>query len=597
MYNIYSFNISFNDIIGNNNILKKNKNSNETNNLTHIQMLSPEPAPSVSIPLLAPPPTLAPETKPAESIASIPAEKKPAEKKPAVSIPVSALAPAIEQSPALEPIASIPTPVSIPLPVLIPLQAPPTLTPTHTLTLAETIALPPLQILEPEPTPEPIHTVIGPYRGGSDNDISTQLNTLYSLSYLNEKHKKVPWIANTFNTDNEFFYIKNNKTQIIGAVRISNTLTKNEPLELGMDFIMPDYQKTGLYDILLIARLKYIMDTKMSMYVLYTEHDNLRDKHIKYKMTLSPLEKIKVDSTFYWRLEYNRPFASLYVNFTKGGQGLGKCNGMAISNDINNQYIYTANHCVISSANQTEIQIALNLINYPHIDKTAYDENTKTEIVMTNTHIDTKKIENKKYEWTNPFDDITDLEETNDVIILKTNVFMDTSNIYFLNNVNELPANTNLIPMIDYYLKDINGIKNYISKQPPHELLLDTYENETQIFKVQDSTNKYVYFGDSKILKSHNINEDTYKSFFRKISETSFAKVIFGDHGHSGSALGICFGLNKKKFAIVGNIASNNYYIPSASRKIEQLRRININVNIAHYNTVDKTISEVLNTP
>jgi hypothetical protein len=63
--------------------------------------------------------------------------------------------------------------------------------------------------------------------------------------------------------------------------------------------------------------------------------------------------------------------------------------------------------------------------------------------------------------------------------------------------------------------------------------------------------------------------------------------------GSSGGPHGIPFGLENKKYAIIGNTSSDTV-LPSASRQIPFLRRQNFTFNTAHYNTATGKIEEVI---
>jgi hypothetical protein len=184
--------------------------------------------------------------------------------------------------------------------------------------------------------------------GGKDQAIKDKINAIYT---------KAGWGRNLDDGNLEFFYIQNKeKTLIVSIVGIDNNDGGKYPLELGFDFTDVKYRRQKLYETLFMRRLKYITDTKLKKYVSYTEFDHLKDLQIRCGMTLVGNSKININSTDYWKLEFNS-FKLLAGNVTFPIPD--NCGGIYIgNNNDNNGIILTAGHCVCNDTNFKPLRIS-----------------------------------------------------------------------------------------------------------------------------------------------------------------------------------------------------------------------------------------------
>jgi len=388
--------------------------------------------------------------------------------------------------------------------------------------------------------------VEGPFVGGSNADIQEKLKALYDTPDPNPDNKKLgAWNADETDSKNEFFYIMTvDDSKIVGAVRISNSDSGPYPLELGMDFIDPTYQGQKLERPLLKARLKHVIEEKSKMYVAYTEFDKLRDIHIELGMTQTPSTKVTVNGKDYWRLEYNRDPRTLVV--TTGFPTHGVCSGIAIGNDGEKEFIYTATHCLLIPKEDGTTEGTLpNSVSHPLLT-------TPTDFFRKNGNI----------VWDNPVKTRPPYtEEVDDVAVLNTTLLLDTTNVFFIDNVEDIPE--------EYDMKKW-GLGSWA----------DT--------KIDTDTNAQNYIRDPAFpARDLDANYPGWRSnvgkYFRVITQ-----VLRG--GNSGGPHGVFFnrktgvvGQDEKCYAIIGTTTSQKI-ITTAYRHIPWLTGLGIKVNIAHYN-------------
>jgi hypothetical protein len=294
--------------------------------------------------------------------------------------------------------------------------------------------------------------------------------------------------AQISNTESEFFYIENENDDIIAIVKISNNIPRFQ-YELGFDFILEDYRKKGLYELLLNHRIIYIqINYPTQMYVCYTEHDKLKHYHSDCGMTLCPSNKVPVDGTMYWRYEINRNFKELITNNTNEQN----CTGMEIGRLGNCSYIYTARHCLYAMADlYPNIKINYRQIKEYNLPKMiSFEVKDKLDTDSTN----------------------------NDMAIIQTDIMHDISNIYVLINSDQLPN--------DYNLKWFGNTTNRWLDEKIDELNL---QNDIKFTSNSEGTTTI----------------DNYKKWFRFTT----GQIRGGD---SGGPHGIWFDKNNTKFAIVG---------------------------------------------
>jgi len=406
--------------------------------------------------------------------------------------------------------------------------------------------------------------VEGPFKGGSISDIQKKLKALYDIPDPNPYNKKLgAWAAGEANGDNEFFYIMTaDNSKIVGAVRICNSTTGTFPLELGMDFIDPAFRGRALYRPLLKARLKHIIDNKTSMYVAYTEFDRLKDIHVELGMTQTPSTKVTINATEYWRLEYNRDPRTLVVTTRFPEKGI--CSGIAIGNDKIKEFVYTATHCL--QVPGTNHALPIN-IKYPSLVK----PNTNPKFPRPEFFNDADgaiqwNIPVKTYQPPAPAqllppESKTYTEDVDDVAVLNTTVLLDTSNVFFFDNVEDIP---------ERYAMKKWGFDEW------GDTTIDTEEN-VQAY-INDPS-----FAHSDLDKNYPDWKTNKNKYFRLLT-----KQLRG--GNSGGPHGVFFnrttgvvGPNEKCYAIVGT-TSNGRVIISASHWITWLISLGIQLNIAHYN-------------
>jgi hypothetical protein len=440
------------------------------------------------------------------------------------------------------------------------LQAP--TTPPHSSTALP--PAPPLYKINADGTPDIKH-----FTGGSDQTISNELKALYT---------KNRWSANELDPNNEFIYIEHTNTrQIIAAVRINNSKK-----ELDYDYIDTDFQRQKLYDPLLKARLKFILENKQEMYVLYTEFEYLKKNHIKNGMTLISETQVKApgDSKLYWKFEYNRNPRTL-VTTTKFSEG-GMCSGIAIGNNGIQEYIYTATHCLKTPGVQDKLPTN---VLYSNIGTTEI----KTEFVRKDNIISyqipvtqNQKENEKKY-----FIEIAD-----DIAVFNTTPLLDTTNIFLINNCEAIPKDS----VLDYW-----GALSTWSKST----LIDDNDVITNLVNTEsfpDSDFDTVY-PDWKIETENDIIYD-YQKYFRLIQNTPSSGNSGGPHGFffnrttgkidsSGLCFAVCFTTGSAINVSDGSINIGYGVVISASRWITWLKNLGVKINIAQYNDSNKTITIV----
>jgi hypothetical protein len=405
------------------------------------------------------------------------------------------------------------------------------------------------------------------FTGGSDLNISEKLKKLYDT---------LKWEGNTKDNNNEFFYIeKTDKTQIIAVVRINNT-----KFELDFDLVHKDFQKQKLYDFLLKARLKYILENKKNMYVLYTEHDYLKKSHVKNGMTLISNDKVMADDNKqYFKFEYNRDPRTL-VTQTKFQNG-GVCSGIAIGNNNLEEFIYTATHCLKSPGQNDTLPnyvSHLKILN-AEIKTTFVKENSmiKYKIPVTKTE---EEDNNKFY-----------IEYADDIAVFNTIPLLDTTNIFLIDNCKDIPKESKLDcwgAISDWkqstLVDDNDIITNFVNIGA---FPSDNFEKVYPDWKID--------LGDGNIIYKH-------EKYFRLIDTPPKSGDSGGPHGfffnRNTGVIGptelcfaVCFTTSSK--VNIGDDSSNKDYgvVISASRWIDWLKGLGININIAHYNIDSKTIN------
>jgi hypothetical protein len=426
-----------------------------------------------------------------------------------------------------------------------------------------------------------IPKIFGPFTGGSNTDTSSKLTELYN---------KIRWNADTTNPDNEFFYVMNVNNEIIGSVRICNSVdpSNHYKLEIGYDLVDNIYRGKKIYNYLCERRLKYIRDTKTNMYMSYTEHDYVKNTSIKFGMTLISENKIQIlgDHRFYWALEYNRNAKTLYIETKFQNKNL--CRGIMFGkdDDINCGYAISASHCfnirhIDEESDYNPIKITYPLINKDVIvynrDVSANYCNYKQFPPNYNVNIDRDYIIG--YEFFNT-DETNRLDEFDDTVIYKTTPVLDTINISMLTNPEDLPVNQSLIFLF-------NNNDGYIS-------VFITEEKEKDFFNEK-------FFNDGAMYKesaeTRGMNADNCREYIRVVELTD--GTFFNDKGYSGSSVGIKYGLDNKKFAIVGIVSttysdnSSTCSIINVSKKIDWLNTFNIKFNKSRYNTQTRQIEDI----
>jgi hypothetical protein len=391
--------------------------------------------------------------------------------------------------------------------------------------------------------------------GGGDTGIQTKLTNLYATPDP-ANGKSGAWIVNPENANYEFFYMQTAAapSRIIASVRINNP-----EHELDQDFIDPAFQGRKLDDFLLKKRLNHIMTTKTDMYVCYTTRDPLRDMHIRVGMTFTPSVKVDLGGTQYWRLEYNRDPHTLVTYTTFPSPPSARyCSGIALTHTQTELFNYTATHC-LQTPGAVPPDVLPNNVRHPGIAPA--DGIPATSFAMDGANI----------KWINQVNDINNyMEQTDDVAILKTTVLLDTSNIYILDNVQDLPSRFNINIWTAVGGGWVNG-----TIAADEDTTFDSVDGILTSNKRFDDTDKY------------NITRTNFKQFSRK-----FTAKLPG--GSSGGPHGVFFGQGNKKFAIIGNTSSGNW-IPNASRQLPWLKTLGVQIKIAHYNA-DGTVTEYVPT-
>jgi hypothetical protein len=423
---------------------------------------------------------------------------------------------------------------------------------------------PPLYKINADGTPDIKH-----FTGGSDQIISNELKALYT---------KNGWLANELDPKNEFLYIEHtNTTQIIAAVRINN-LKK----ELDYDYIDVDFQRQKLYDPLLKARLKFILENKQEMYVLYTEFEYLKKNHIKNGMTLISETQVKApgDSKLYWKFEYNRNPRTLVTrtNFSNGGM----CSGIAIGNNGIQEYIYTATHCLKTPGFQDTLptHVVYSNISTPEI-KTEFVHKDETLSYHIPVAQNEKENSNKYF-----------IEIADDIAVFNTTPLLDTTNIFLINNCEDIPKDS----VLDYWGATSTWLKSTLIDD--NDVITNLVINGS--FPDGDFDNVYP---DWKMDVKNNDPLYTHQKYFRLIETAPSPGNSGGPHGFffnrtSGKidSTELCFAVcfTTGSAINVGDDSTNIKYgvVISASRWIDWLKKLEVKINIAQYN-VNNTIEIV----
>jgi hypothetical protein len=160
---------------------------------------------------------------------------------------------------------------------------------------------------------------------------------------------------------------------------------------------------------------------------------------------------------------------------------------------------------------------------------------------------------------------------------------LNTINVSLLINPEDLPINC---PLIFFHEKSSSFISATIE---PNET------NNINYFFVETNG---VYH---QMMNNRNIDKSNIIQYIRGIKMDD--DQTFNDKGYSGSSVGIRYGLDNKKFSIVGIISSsypdqttqdyNRSFIVNVSKKIEWLSSFNIEFNTSRYNTVTKKIEDI----
>ena len=413
--------------------------------------------------------------------------------------------------------------------------------------------------------PQIEHVVInGGFNAG--NDIHQKIQRVYNAyaGYF------VP-IADT----NEYFYVQNrDRTNIVSIVGISNT---NNQLDDGVTI-------PALRDLLLAHRLAFIMRTKPDMYVFYTTIDATKDEYARTGMVCTPPNRREYNGINQWRLEYNRPAKTL-VTHTKFPirnppdtrpddvrhetcvRGGPWCTGIQLSKMNGEAIIYTAAHCLRWPLGGDRSDLPCTVI-YPDAGDVYLRAPDLIEIPVGASH---------RPRYTLP-PNTTNENELDDVGIFYTNLLLDTSNIYILDNPQDLPEN--------YASPQFKSFGMRSSNQ---------YGNRDWMFnRIGTDAQARIIINTPGFLNPHgyDLSGDLYKRYIRKVIVTNNIPPGEGRGGDSGGPNGIFFGVGGKKFALVGTTSGEQEMIPVAARFIPWLRELGMRVNVAHYNP-DGTITEV----
>ena len=185
--------------------------------------------------------------------------------------------------------------------------------------------------------------------GGGDNTIQNKIRKIYD---------KTGWVGAEYNSNMIFLFIQNKaKDKIVSIVRISNESIGDYAFELGYDYTLTELRRKKLYELLFIARLKYINDNNFKqIYVSYTEDDYLKNFQIRCGMTLIGNNKVKLsDGIQYWKLEFH--------SFKLAAITMNQCNGVYIGDHNNKGIILTAGHCVVDDSDFSTLLAINNLKN------------------------------------------------------------------------------------------------------------------------------------------------------------------------------------------------------------------------------------------
>lgn len=207
-----------------------------------------------------------------------------------------------------------------------------------------------------------------------------------------------------------------------------------------------------------------------------------------------------------------------------------------------------------------------------HID----NDNDKNGIVLTVAHCCDPKFENIIY--LNEDQNIKIINKINngsinnkniyeDIGLLFINSTRDTSKVFFLDNVDELPD--------QYKLKHWGRINVF------QDVIIDE--------SGEDVNNYITSQVASAELATKGIDKSNYKQHFRWITSN---KEDFFQGGQSGGPYFIEFGEQNKKIAIVGILSGNNAMV-NINDQMKWLNENKIKPKMAHYDTNTKTITEV----
>jgi predicted GNAT family acetyltransferase len=402
------------------------------------------------------------------------------------------------------------------------------------------------------------------FTGGTNVEISNKIQTFYS---------KIHWVGNTTDANNEFLYINDStNAQVIAVVRINN-----KDKELDYDYVDESFRKKGLYDKLLKARLNYILENKKEMYVLYTDVEYLKKSHIKNGMTLISDTQVSVagDTKKYWKFEYNRNPRTLV---TKTGFNGGMCSGIAIGNDSTKEYIYTATHCLKTPGVKDELPIS---VMHPKITGIKTQFFTENSVIRYKLPVpDSEVVNTIKYF----------IEYADDIAIFNTTLLMDTTNIFLIDNCEEIPEYTKL-----QYWGSINNDWRESTLVDNNDIITNAVNTDVL---GKDFDNVYpewkTVLGDGHI-------QYNYKKMFRLIGESPSSGNSGGPHGfffnrktgiinNNQICFAICFTTGSKMS--IGDESNSTDYgvVISASRWIDWLKGLGVKINTAHYN-VNNTIS------
>jgi hypothetical protein len=386
---------------------------------------------------------------------------------------------------------------------------------------------------------DPTNNPILFFRGGDDITIQNKLIEFYKKT---DNAKTIVWNVSPNINTNYFFYIEVNDN-IVASVRVNDV-----DHELDMGFVEKDYRNKGYFIPLLKKRLEYVMENKKDMYVLYTEVDRLKKKHEEVGMTLNPSIKVQVNGVgpFYWKFEYNRPAKDLIIKFNVSGEN---CSGYMIGKNNDKSLINTAMHCILTGQNMNDPNKTTHAI-IPNIELKTIN-NAKHTLLRNNVNL--SKFDNIKRQ--NKY--IADIDDS---IIINSPLLLDTSNVYILTNPENL--------LDDYEV-------SYWGK---------TTNNWTKI-KINRNIN-HLSIIDATKLTAKQINDDDIPKYITFLKDN----ILGGD---SGGPVGIFFGIDNKKFALIGNITGGTVINTYQRIKDTDIKHF---VNLASYTDIGINIIQQVET-